>query len=440
MTSVFHTLTPSGLLVRFALPNVVSMAFFSIYIVIDGIFIGKYLGESALAAFALVMPFVMMGFALADMIALGSSVQITMKLGRGKVREARGIFSSCIVIIVALACGIGLLEYFVAPFFIALLNTSAEIKSLCVESMRVFAVFAPITMLSFALDNYLRICNKSHYAMAINIVISLSNIFFDYLFIVVFGWGLYAAALATCIGLSLGGILGLAPFLTQRLTLRFVPLFLRFKIFRNILYNGSSEFFNNISSALYAILANAVLLNISGIMAVAAFSVISYIDSFITALLIAANDGMQPALSYNYARRDTSRIRGIMKAMLLVAGIFALGMFGVTMILGEKLVGFFSDKDSEFIAFAAFALKLFVLNYLINWFNILCGGFLTAFNKPRASLILSLSQNLIVPLIFLMILPRFWGVSGVWITPFCAELCVVFMAIYLLKKTMDSLK
>ncbi|PCM55430.1 MATE family efflux transporter, partial [Campylobacter sp. BCW_8712] len=91
-----------------------------------------------------------------------------------------------------------------------------------------------------------------------NIIIALSNIVFDYLFIVVFGWGLFSVALATCLGIVLSGIFGIIPFLFQNLELKFSSLYINLRIFKNILYNGSSEFFGNISGSLYSIFANFV--------------------------------------------------------------------------------------------------------------------------------------------------------------------------------------
>ncbi|EAK1828731.1 MATE family efflux transporter, partial [Campylobacter jejuni] len=165
MSNIFSTLSPFRLFIKCAVPNVISMAFISFYYIVDGIFVGKYLGSDALAALALIIPFIMMSFALADMIAIGSAVQISMHLGLGKKNLARKIFSSSILIIFLISCFIGILEYFLGPVLIDCLNVSDEIKTMAKKCMFVFALFAPFTMLSFALDNYLRICGKTTYSM-----------------------------------------------------------------------------------------------------------------------------------------------------------------------------------------------------------------------------------------------------------------------------------
>ncbi|MFY4724819.1 MATE family efflux transporter [Campylobacter jejuni] len=440
MSNIFSTLSPFRLFIKYAVPNVISMAFISFYYVVDGIFVGKYLGSHALAALALIIPFVMMSFALADMIVIGSAVQISMHLGLGKKNLAKKIFSSSILIIFLISCFIGILEYFLSPILISYLNVNDEIKIMAKECMLIFALFAPFTMLSFALDNYLRICGKATYSMVMNVIIALSNIVFDYIFIVELGWGLFSAALATCLGLVLGGIFGIFPFLFENLELKFSSLYMNLRIFKNILYNGSSEFFGNISGSLYSVFANFVLLKISNTQAVAAFSIILYIDSFIIMLIIAIGDAMQPVLSYNYAKKDFLRIKAIMKVAFFAGGILSLFSMIVIFIFGENLIALFAkENDQEFKNFAYTALMLFTFNYLFAWFNVLSGSFLTAFNKASFSLILSLSQNLFMPLCFLLILSYFIGLNGVWLSPFFAEFCVLILTWIFLKKIFKDL-
>lgn len=435
MSNIFNTLSPFRLFIKCAVPNVISMAFISLYYVIDGIFVGKYLGSDALAALALIIPFVMMSFALADMVAIGSAVQISMNLGRGKKILARKIFSSSIAIIFIISCFIGILEYFLSPILIDFLSVKDEIKIMAKECMLVFALFAPLTMLSFALDNYLRICGKTTYSMIMNITIAVSNVILDYIFIVVLGWGLFSAVLATCLGLLLGGIVGIFPFLFQNLELKFSNLYMNLKLFRNILYNGSSEFFGNISSSLYSVFANFILLKISTTEAVAAFSIILYIDSFIMMLIIAMGDAMQPAFSYNWAKKDFKRVKELLKVIFFFGAILSLFAMISILVFGQDLVMLFAkDNNQEFINFAYLALFLFAFNYIFAWFNTLSASFLTACNKAKFSLILSLCQNLFVPVCFLFILTYFMGLNGVWLSPFFAEFIVVILALVFLKR------
>lgn len=117
---------------RFIAPSVISAVFFSIYAIIDGIIVGSYLGSESLAAMGLVMPFIFISFALADMIAIGSSVQISLRLGENALKEAREIFCACVLAIVAISCVVGFVVYFGLSFLLDFMDASENIKALSV--------------------------------------------------------------------------------------------------------------------------------------------------------------------------------------------------------------------------------------------------------------------------------------------------------------------
>ncbi|MCV3384482.1 MATE family efflux transporter [Campylobacter lari] len=436
----YATSNPTKLFTKCALPNMASMAFIYLYVIIDGIFVGRYLGSDALAAMNLMMPFIMISFALADMIAIGSSVQIAINLGKEKVEKARAIFSFCIVLIFAISCLMGILGFFLAQALSAFMGANENIQNLSTEYMQIFAIFAPFTMLAFAMDNYLRICGKNFYSMIVNVVTALSNIFLDWLFIVVFDWGLFSAALATCIGMFLGSILGILPFVFKDLVLKFKKPIIKLQILKNILYNGSSEFFSNISSSFYTILANAFLLELSGNTAVAAFSVILYLSTFIFMLILAMCDSMQPALSYNYGHKNIARIQAIFKRIFFASWIISIVVFLLVYFFNDILVSIFNkDNNQNFAHIAQNALYLFCFSFLFSWFGKICASFFTALDKPLLSLGISITQSLIFPSLALLILTHFLGINGVWLATLIGDICVIFIASFFLYKTFKTL-
>ena len=421
---------------KYIFPNAISAAFFSAYMVIDGVIVGRFLGSEALAAMGLVMPFVMMSFALADMIAIGSSVQISLRLGEGRLKEARELFSACLCLTVGVSFVLGLLAYFGVELFLRFMDAPPAIKALCVEYSRVLALFMPIITLSYALDNYLRICEKGVYNMFVGIFIVVSNVCLMYLFVALLEFNLFGAALALCLGLSAGTILSLLPFFRENLVLKFCPPKLTFSRLGNILYNGSSEFLSNVSGSLFLIFANSTLLKLSGSLGVAAFSAILYIDGFIISFLMAFNSSLQPLLSYFFAQKNRTKIKLILRYLLYINAVFSLLVFVILALFREQISGFFG-KDAEFITFVSFALLLYNFNYLVAWFNVLVSAILTAFNKPTSSMILSLANSLIIPLFFLFLMSAYLGTKGVFLAPFFAELVILFLSAFLLKKSLN---
>lgn len=434
MSNLF-TKHPLYLLVRCALPHCISGVFLSLCYIIDGIFVGKFLGSEDLAVMGLIMPFVIISFALTDMIAIGSSVLISLSLGKGKSKEASILFSTSLVVTFVFSCFIAICAFFLAPFLIDLLDISDLSKAKAKDFVSIFIYFTPLIMFYFALDNYLRICVKNLYSMFINIFMALCNIFLDYLFIVVFGWGLFSSALALCIGLALATIFGFLPFIFGNVELKFSRILFKLKTFLNIFYNGSSEFLGNISGSILTIVANFLLLKLAGESGVATFSIILYIDTFIIAFIMSLCEGMQPALSYNYAKKDKARLKSLIFYIFATAFLLCFGVFIAIMLWSESLITLFVEKtNQDFIIFSAFALSLYALNYCITWFNVCVSSFLTAFNKPSYSLLITLVQGCFAPLCSLFVLTYLFGLNGIWCAAFVGDLLCVALSFALLKR------
>lgn len=415
---LFGTMAPGRLFLRCALPSMISMAVTSLYTVADGIFVGQFIGADALAAVNLVMPFIMMSFALADMIAVGSSVQIAVRLGEGRTEEGSRIFTNSCLLIQAVSILTGLGGLFLARPLLGLLDAEPAVIGLAADYMEIFCLSAPFVMIFFAVDNYLRICGKVGYSMWMNIIMSVGNIVLDWLFICRFGWGIWSAALATCLSLAVGTALGFWPFFRKKLVLRFVRGRIRGRLLMHMIYNGSSEFFSNISSSVCMVLMNGVLLRQGGSSAVAAFSIVMYVDSIVKGMLYGMSDSIQPAVSYNYGNRRKDRIVALERAACLtgfcLSGLVMLLMFSQ----GDLLSGLFLGQGDRAIQeLSERAMSLFSFSYLVSWSGILFSSFFTAVNCPGHSLLLSTGHSLLFPAAGLLVLPPLLGLDGVWLTP-----------------------
>lgn len=440
-TSLFASLPPTRLFFRCALPSMVSMAVSSLYTVADGIFVGQFIGPEALAAVNLVMPIIMMGFSLANMVAVGSSVQISIRLGEGKRREADSIFTVASLLILAISAVVGALGLFFAPNILHLMGADPTLTGLAAEYLRVFSAFSPAVMIFFAVDNYLRICGKVRYSMNMNIVTSVLNIILDALFLGVFRLGVGWAAFASCLSLTVGTVMGFWPFLRGKLALRFAKGKVPAKAIGNMLANGSSEFFTGIASSVAMVILNTALLRTAGSMAVAAFSIVMYVDSIVKSLLYGMVDALQPAVSYNYGAGENRRVLALEGRLCLAGALISLVVLAAMQLGGGGLIGLFTQSaDSALLTMSVRAMQLFSLSYLVSWFGMLCSAFFTALNRPVFSLTLSFCQTLAFPLFFLNLLPRFWGLDGIWATMPASEFVVAILAGALLWRQLLKLK
>ena len=291
-----------------------------------------------------------------------------------------------------------------------------QVTAMAVDYLRVYALLAPFIMLFFALDNYLRICGRVRYSMGINVFTSLVNIVLDALFLIVFRWGVAGAALASCIGMALGTVLGLLPFLRKKLPLRFVRGRVPLHQLAALLANGSSEFFSSIAGSVLMVILNSVLLHLAGTPAVSAFSIVMYVDSIVGALLFGMADSMQPAISYNYGAGSRTRMFALEKRVLTAAAAISLAVLVWMQLGGEQVIPLFlKEEDSALLDMTLRAMELFSLSYLLGWVSTCLSSFFTALNRPGLSLVLAFSRTLVFPLLSLLVLPGALGLDGVWL-------------------------
>ena len=168
-TVLFAKTPPVKLFFIASLPGAVGMLASALYQTLDGIFVGRFLGETAFAAVNLAMPFVIINFSLADLIGVGSAVPISVALGKKQEKEACNLFTCACLLIVGAGVVIGALLYALAPLLIRLMGAEGEFAELAVEYMRTYALFSPLTTIVFAMDNFLRICGMVRYSMFLNV-------------------------------------------------------------------------------------------------------------------------------------------------------------------------------------------------------------------------------------------------------------------------------
>ena len=418
----------------------VGMGFSAVYSVIDGIFVGHYIGQEALAAVNLVMPMVMIIAAVADMIATGSSVRISILLGQDKKEEASRVFSVCLAFITVISTLFGLLGFFLAEPLIRLMGAKGLTAEYAVQYLRVFSLFMPLCSIYFSTDNYLRDCGKVRLSMVINIVCSVLNIVLDALFIVVWHKGLWAAALASCISMTVGAVWSLTPFSAKKLPLKLTKGRISVNQMLTIIANGSSEFFVSMAGSLFAIIINIVLLKLGGSTAVAAVSIVEYIASLTGMVIYSMSDALQPAISYCFGAGLLPRMRKMQRVVMSAAAILSLFAMLFLLFGGKLLLPLFvKDGDVALYDMSLRAMRFYALSYLVSWVEMTLAGYLTALEKPWHSLAISLLGTFVFPLVFLAILVPLWQLDGVWVLNFVSSVFSAVVAVVIAKKALKPI-
>ena len=423
-SAVFEKLPPSKLFYRCAVPSMITMTFSVLYEIADGIFVGRFIGEDALAAVNLVMPFIMILFGLSNLIATDASVRISILLGERNRAEASKIFSFTLKVIFLAGCVIGLASYLLAEPCIKLIARGATEQTIeyAIIYARIYAIFSPLMLIFYATDNYLRVCGKESFSMWLSISMQIFNVALDVILIVFLDKGVQAAALTSCISMALGSIIALLSFAGDRLPLYFAKGTVRISDLMNIIANSTSEFFSSISVSIMSIVFNSFLLVYSGSTAVAAFSIIMYVDNIVANIALGINDSLQPAISYCYGAGLIRRVKAIFRRIIIATVILYGVTFVFMMFASEYVVPLLVNPDDiELLSLSIIGMRFFSLSYLFGWIDMCFSSYFTALERPARSLLSSFFGTLFFPIASLSIMSSLYGITGVWLSAFLSS-------------------
>lgn len=438
-TYFFAKTPPLKLFFATSIPGMVSMLASSLYQTIDGVFVGQFLGATAFAAINLAMPFVVINFALADLIGVGSAVPISVCLGKKQGKEANNIFTCSCLLIIATGAVVGGALFAAAPLLIQLMGAQGDFAQLATQYLRVYAICSPVTTIVYALDNYLRISGYVRGSMGANILMSCVSAVLEFLFLGVFRWGIWAAALASCCGMPVCALVALIPFFRGVAILHFCRPRFSWKMLRQIIACGSPSFLNNIASRITSILMNALLVRLGGETAVSVYGVLMFVDGFIQPLLYGMCDSVQPAVGFNWGARKFSRVRAIEKCCFVAAAVVSVLSVFVIALFPAQITGLFiAGGTQEVLSMSIGALRLFCLTYFVRWLSFATQSYMLAIEKSLPASVISVSTALVFSVILLGVL---WplGLNGIWLNLAGASLLSGVMSLFILRKIRPQL-
>lgn len=439
-TALFSKTPPTKLFFLASIPGAISMLASALYQTLDGVFVGQYLGQTAFAALNLSMPFVIINFALADLIGVGSAVPISICLGKKQGAQANNIFTCACLMIVAAGILIGAVLFAGAPLLIRLMGAEGEFAGLAVQYLRVYAPCSPVTTIIFAADNYLRICGYIRGSMLLNILMSALSAVLEFLFLGVFRWGIWAAALATCSGMLVCAVIAFVPFFRGRALLRFCRPRFKARMIRQIVACGSPNFLNNIAGRITSILMNAILVRMGGETAVSVYGILMFADGFIQPLLYGMCDSLQPAVGYNWGAQKFSRVRSIEKCCFTASAVLSLAAAVAIALLPGPITNLFvADAGKDVLRMSVTALQIFSLTYVTRWISFATQSYMLAIEKPLSASLISVSTALVFPV---LLIGALWplGLTGIWMNFAGTSVLAAILSIIILLRVRSQLK
>ncbi len=437
---LFENTKPSKLFFTVAPMGAVSMLASTLYVIVDAAIVGRFLGQTAFAAVNLVMPLIVIMNAVADLIGMGSAVPLAVALGKKNKKAADNVFTCATLGVIISTAVTGWLLALLAPTIIGAMGATGELAELSVQYFRVFAIAAPVTTIVFSVDNFLRVCGKATFSMVLNIVMAAAIMSLEFLFVGVFGWGIWAAPLGACIAMFACAVAAYIPFIRGKMEIGFCKPQLTLALTKEIAACGFPNFLNNSAGRLIAIVINYFLLRQGGEMAVAVYGILINMNEFIQALLYGLNDSLQPAVSYCWGAKRYDRVKAIVKWCFGVSALLSI-LFAVCIFAAPELIIslFIEDGSAELIKMAVPAVLIFGTMFLFRWISFATQSYALAIEKPKPVLALSMASVVVFPLLLIALL---WplGLTGFWLNMPVASLVSAVLGLLLIRKINREIK
>ena len=428
---------------RYALPGAVGLVFFSLQGIVDGIIVGNFVGPDALAGVSLVIPASTLLTAVALIVGIGSQAQMSIGMGQGDYGKTKSAFKTGLLSVAAFATLFCILINVFAGSVVELLGAEDVLRPYSIDYIRGLMPFAVPLACFYFFDYSLKSLGHPRFAMIVMVCSVLVNAALSIFFVTRLEMGIFGVALATGLTMLAGALMsGAVVFrqLRQNATLRRHKGHFSWRLLGRIFYNGSSEGVSEIAMGIALFLFNITLMKYAGKEGVAAFSVINYLIFIGTSILLGMSDGTVPVVSFNYGARLDNRIREALRIVIRTALVIGILFLFLLWVGGEPIVSLFFDESGKAVTdLAVSGARIVGLAFLLNGFNIFTSSFFTAIDNAKLSLIIASLRGLVFIALGIIVLPRIWGVTGIWLSIPFAELMTAIVSFVLLRRKLRHL-
>ncbi len=359
------------------------------------------------------------------MIGTGGNARLAVLLGAGKVKQARQTLG----LITLLGTVLGILGslgiYLFFPWILRFLGASGNLAADAGEYLCTVSPFFASMILLFILEQSVRNDGQPNLATIVMAGAALLNIVLDYLFLFILDYGIAGAALATGISKSLGAGIFVAYFVIKLLKNRSGLFFASPKVDRETLKaistNGSSEFFGSLAVGVTTWLFNYMLLLFAGSLGIAAFALVQFILMIASAIFMGIGAGIQPIISYNHGAGLKERVWSTITLSFVASLVLAVALVVMLQFTTVSLVGLFIQDHPEALRLTVEATTWIRWSIIFMPIGILGSICFTAIEQAVPSILIALSRGLVFTSVGLVVFSRFFGLTGIWLTPLFSE-------------------
>ena len=439
------------LVLEFAIPSIVGMLVNGAYNVIDSIFLGQAMGEIGLSVATAAMPLMTIFMALGMLIGNGGNALAALRLGEGSKQAAEKSLGNTVCLGIIIAVVVAIIAC-IPPCMEALLSLSSatpEIHDYTYSFIQIIAFGVIFQIIGMGVNNFIRTAGAPNRALLTMVIGTFSCIILNYLFVLVFGWGVVGSALATVLGQAVSCVCVLWYFLFTKnvaFKLHARNLKLDAEVVGFIFSLGAASFIMQMAMSVINFLVNYLLVfygaqsPLGAEAALASIGVVQRCAMFTVLPLIGTAVAIQPLLGFNYGAGLIPRVRETVRFGILMAMVIGTCMWAMIMLFSGDIVSFFGIRADALRDFTAFALKIQLLVLPVVGFQIVVGNYFQATGQPMKSIILSLTRQvlfliplyIVLPIVLPMLVPTLTGLDALYFAvPIADGLSIVTAAAFL---------
>ena len=408
------------LLLRFAVPSIISFLVSALYNIVDQIFIGQGVGMLGNAATNVAFPLTTISTSIALLIGVGAASNFNLEQGRGNRERAGQIAGSGIAMLalfgIALAAAVLL---FLNPLLL-LFGATEEVLPYAQSYTGITAFGIPLLIFTTGGSHMIRADGSPRYAMYCMLSGALLNTVLDPLFIFRLDMGIAGAALATVLGqaVSAGMAISYFPrFRSVRITWRLLRP--RGDCMRAIAALGAAACFNQLAMTLVQITMNNTLTFYGALsdygqnIPLACVGVISKVNVVLMAFIIGTAQGCQPICGFNYGAKNYPRVKKTYLTAAAVVTAISTAAFLCFQIFPRQIVAIFGEGSEAYFHFAERYFRIYMMLVFLNGIQPLTANFFTSIGKAKMGILMSMTRQILFLLPLIVIFPRFFGIDGV---------------------------
>jgi len=425
------------LLIKLSVPATVSMLVNALYNIVDTIFIGRGVGYLAIGGLTIAFPIQMLIMAASLMIGVGAASVVSRSLGAKNQERAEQAAGNSFFAVAVLGGLISLLGSALIHPLLRIFGATPELLPYAKEYLQVILIGSLYFPFVVSSNNLIRAEGKAKVAMFSMLIGAISNIILDYIFIFPLQMGIFGAAFATILSQFASAVFVFTYFRSGRsaLQVRLRHLNPEWGILREITAVGLASFARNAAGSLVIVIVNNLLGVYGGNLAISVYGIMQRMIRFLFMPLFGIVQGMQPIVGYNYGAKKVDRVKRAVKLSLISATLFAMTTSGLVQLFPEQVIRLFS-KEPELIKEGVYALRFVILMAPVVGVQIVGAALFQAIGKAVPSIILTLSREVLLLIPLVLIMPRFFGLTGIWVSFPLADFFAMLITTVLLVREM----